>query len=83
METLGTIIWFLLRVVILLFLLGLVVGTGVCGVALYMYGGSSHALGAGELALLIGLAVVTLVLAWVFWVVLRALFLKRPNNDQP
>jgi membrane protein implicated in regulation of membrane protease activity len=83
METLGTIIWFVLRVFILLFLLGLVVGTGVCGVGLFMYGGSSQAIDPGVWALVIGLAIATLVLAWVFWVVLRALFLKKPGNDQP
>ncbi|MFO1435294.1 MAG: hypothetical protein U1F34_02580 [Gammaproteobacteria bacterium] len=83
MEKIGTIIWYVLRVLILLVLLGAVVGMGVCGVAIYMLGGSSHTFNTGEMAFLTAIAVATLILAWVFWIVLRALFFKKPSNDEP
>jgi hypothetical protein len=80
MEKFGTILWWILRAIILLGLLGLTIGTGICGALLFTMGQESAPLDGLTIAVLAGIALLTVFLGWVAWIVGRAMF-RKPTND--
>lgn len=83
MEKFATIVWWVLRAIILLGLLGLTVGTGICGILLFSLDNSSGPPDTMTIVVVIGLVLLTCLFGWIAWVVGRALFRRRPPDAPP
>ncbi len=83
MEVFVAVLWWLIRVLILLGLFGLVAGTGLCGYVYYEFSAQYHRPALEDWLVVAVLAMLALLFAWIFWVTMRALFRKQPSADGP
>jgi hypothetical protein len=83
MEKIFTVLWWIIRALILLGLFCLVAGTGICGYVYYEFSAQYHRPELADWMFMGVLGLLTLLFGWIFWVTMRALFRTRPSTDGP